>query len=72
MVKISKMEKEKIIDISNDVENKSNKDLIDALGELYKEYGKTKDLIIDLTRHLDSIEDLYNKVNTEIGKRKIK
>ena len=66
------MEKEKIIDISNDVENKSNKDLIDALGELYKEYGKTKDLIIDLTRHLDSIEDLYNKVNTEIGKRKIK
>jgi hypothetical protein len=66
------MEKERIIEIATDVENKPNKDLITALGELYTEYGKTKDLIIDLTRHLDIVEDLYNKVNTEIGKRKLK
>lgn len=65
------MEKERIIEIATDVENKPNKDLITTLSELYTEYGKTKDLIIDLTRHLDTVEDLYNKVNIEIGKRKI-
>lgn len=65
------MEKNKIIEIATDVKNKSNKDLITALGELYTEHGKTKDLIIDLTRHLESIEELYDKVNNEIGKRKI-
>jgi hypothetical protein len=65
------MEKERIIEIAADVENKPNKDLITTLSELYIEYGKTKDLIIDLTRHLDTVEDLYNKVNIEIGKRKI-
>ena len=63
------MEKERIIEIATDVENKPNKDLITTLSELYTEYGKTKDLIIDLTRH--TVEDLYNKVNIEIGKRKI-
>lgn len=66
------MEKTKILDIANDVENKSNKDLVIVLDELHTEYEKTKDLIISLTRHLDSVEILYNKVNDEIGKRNIK
>jgi len=65
------MEKNKIIEIATDVKNKSNKDLTSALGELYSEHEKTKNLIIDLTRHLESIEELYDKVNNEIGKRKI-
>jgi hypothetical protein len=66
------MEKSKLIEIANDVENKPNKELIIALSELYDEHLKTKDLIIDLTRHLDIVEDLYNKVNKEVGKRNIK
>ena len=61
--------KEKIIEIAKDVENKSNKDLTTALEELYVEHGKTKDLIINLTRHLESVEDLYGKVNNELEKR---
>jgi hypothetical protein len=72
MVKISNMEKNKILNIANDVENKPNKDLISALNELHLEYEKTKELIISLTRHLDSVEILYNKVNEEIGKRNTK
>jgi len=72
MVKTSSMEKNKILDIANDVENKSNKDLTVVLNELHTEYEKTKELIINLTRHLDSVEILYNKVNEEIGKRNIK
>jgi hypothetical protein len=66
------MEKNKILDIANDVENKSNKDLVVVINELHTEYEKTKELIINLTRHLDSVEILYNKVNEEIGKRNIK
>jgi Na+/phosphate symporter len=63
------MEKEKIIEIINDVENKSNKDLFITVNELYEEFEKTKQLIVDLTRHMESISELYNNVNTEIGKR---
>jgi len=59
----------KILDISNNVKDKSNKDLFFALNELTDEFEKTKKLIIDLTRHLDDIEEMYNKVNEEIGKR---
>ena len=39
------------------------------VNELYTEHEKTKNLIIDLTRHLESIEILYNDVNNEIEKR---
>ena len=63
------MEKEKIIDIINDVENKSNKDLFITVNELYEEFEKTKQLIVDLTRHMESIEQSYNRVNKEIEKR---
>ena len=63
------MEKEKIIEIINDVENKSNKYLFITVNELYEEFEKTKQLIVDLTRHMESIEQSYNRVNKEIEKR---
>jgi hypothetical protein len=63
------MEKENLIEIAKDPQNKSNKDLFTAVNELYGEHEKTKNLIIDLTRHLESIEILYNNVNNEIEKR---
>lgn len=63
------MEIEKILDIVNEAENKSNKDLSLVTNELHVEFYKTKELIIDLTRHLDSIEELYNKANKELEKR---
>lgn len=66
------MEKEKLIDIATDVKNKSNGDLFLVEKELYDEFEKTKSLIIDLTRHMESISELYNNVNTEIGKRQTK
>jgi uncharacterized membrane protein YgaE (UPF0421/DUF939 family) len=66
------MEKNKIIEIATDVKNKSNKDLTKVSEELINEFEKTKKLIIDLTRHLDSVEKLYNDVNSEIQKRTIK
>ena len=63
------MENEKLIEIAKDPKNKSNKDLFIVVNELYAEHEKTKNLIIDLTRHLESIEILYNDVNNEIEKR---
>lgn len=66
------MDKEKLIDIATDVKNKSNSDLFLAEKELFDEFEKTKTLIINLTRHMESISDLYNNVNTEIGKRQTK
>lgn len=66
------MDRDKIIEIANDCENKPNKDLISARNVLIEEFEKTKQLIIDLTRHLDAVEGLYNKVNDEIKKRNLK
>lgn len=59
----------KIIEISKDAENKSNKDLYSALEILSNEFEKTKILIVDLTRHLETVEAMYNNINKEIGKR---
>lgn len=63
------MEKEKLIEIAKDPKNKSNKDLFVVVNDLYTEFENTKKLIIDLTRHLEVVENLYNDVNNEIEKR---
>lgn len=63
------MESEKLIEIATDVENKSNKDLHIVAHELLEEFEKTKELIVDLTHHLDGVESLYNKINKELEKR---
>ena len=62
------MEKDKLIEIVTDVQNKSNKDLFSALTLLNDEFEKTKSLIVDLTRHLDLVEEHYNLMNKEIEK----
>jgi hypothetical protein len=63
------MEKEKLIKIIENVVDTPNKDLAEAANDLFEEFNKTKETIIDLTRHLDSIENSYNKVNNELKNR---
>jgi hypothetical protein len=63
------MDKNRIIEIANDPENSSNKSLTESRDFLIEEFEKTKVLIIDLTRHLESIEILYDKINKELDKR---
>jgi hypothetical protein len=63
------MKKEKIIDIIQNVENSSNKDLFSCLDALNEEYENTKSIIIELTTHMDKLESLYETVNKEIQKR---
>lgn len=63
------MDKDKIIEIAKNPQDKSNKDLIESRDILYVEFQKTKQLIVDLTRHLDSISESYEAINKEIGQR---
>ena len=63
------MDKDKIIEIVHNVKDKSNKDLIESRNVLADEYEKTKTLIVDLTRHLEIVEEYYNTVNNEVGNR---
>ena len=63
------MEREKIIIIGQNPEDKPNKDLIECRDILFEEFTKTKDLIIELTRHLDLVAEYYENINKEIGKR---
>lgn len=63
------MEKEKILEVLNDLENKSNKDLFGVSDFLYEEFNNTKELLISLSRHLETVEEMYNKITDEIEKR---
>ena len=63
------MDKEKIKEITNDVSIVRNADLYEARDILLKEFETSKQLILDLTHHIDAIEIMYNKINEEIGKR---
>lgn len=63
------MDKDKIIEIVKNVSDKPNKDLLEARTTLLDEFTKTKELIIDLTRHLEIVEEYYETINKEIGKR---
>jgi hypothetical protein len=63
------MEKDKLLDIINNIENSSNKDLFSAIELLNEEFENTKQLIIEMTKHLDTVEEYYNKINNEIEKR---
>lgn len=52
-----------------DYKNSSNKDLEFALDFIAKDFYKTRDLIVKLTKHLDSSENSYNKLKEEYKKR---
>lgn len=65
------MDVKKIIEIVSDVENKPNKDLLGAEVILFEEFEKTKSLIIELTEHLEKIEESYLTISKEIQKRNI-
>jgi hypothetical protein len=63
------MEPTQVLDILSDYKNRSNKQLIDVMDFLQLDFEKTKDLIVKLTKHLDTTEESYNKVFEEYKKR---
>lgn len=63
------MDVKELNEIIKDYQNKQNKDLVKALEVLKEDFEKTKNAIINLTYHLDTVEDLYNKLADELEKR---
>lgn len=70
MENIIKMgDREKVSETLKDIKNSSNNDLKFALEFLNSDYDRTKEAIIQLTKHLDGIEIIYNKVLKEYENR---
>jgi len=63
------MDLKKVLEVSNEPSVKSNKDLEKGLEFLNDEFEKTKYSIVELTKHLDKIEQLYNNINDEMLNR---
>ena len=63
------MDKVKLKEVVENVKDKPNKALMKSRELLITEFTKTKELIIDLTKHLDVVEEYYDVINKEIGKR---
>ena len=67
---MNKKEKvEKVLSIVNDFKSQSNKDLIFAMDFIQDDFEKTKETLINLTHHLDKLEDTYNLVLKEYENR---
>ena len=52
-----------------DYKDLPNKDLEFALENLSSDFNQTKELLIKLTHHLDSLENNYNNILEEYKKR---
>jgi hypothetical protein len=63
------MEPNEIKEVVENAKDKSNKVLIECRDELSIEFEKTKELIIQLTRHMDAVQESYEVINEELGKR---
>jgi uncharacterized membrane protein YgaE (UPF0421/DUF939 family) len=63
------MEEERIKNIISNFKSKSNNELKEVLTELSKDFEETKGLLIKLSHHLDSTENLYNSILKEYKKR---
>tara|TARA_R110000803_G_scaffold48837_2_gene101473 strand:- start:32930 stop:33127 length:198 start_codon:yes stop_codon:yes gene_type:complete len=59
-----------ILEIAENASKRSNKDLIEAATILSKEFEDTKSLMVQLSHHLDNVENSYYQISEEIKGRK--
>ena len=69
MIQIDNLSIEKFQTVIADLENSSNKEIVQALDFLKNDFEETKTMLMDLSNHLDNIENLYNSVLKEYVKR---
>jgi hypothetical protein len=48
---------------------KPTKEIVDVMFTLKEEFNKTKDLLINLTLHIEDIEKKFNLLDNELKKR---
>jgi len=65
MIQSNKLSFEEMNEIVSDMKNRDNFDLTKVMDFLSEDFEETKNLIIELTVHLDNIETLYDKVLKE-------
>lgn len=65
------MDKDKFVNVIENIEHKSNKDLFETEEFLFKQHEELKSFIVDLTVKLEKIEELHSQVMNEIEKRKL-
>ena len=69
MIKSDKINYEQVTEIISDIQNRGNKDFVQVMDYLGEDFEETKNLIVELTKHLDNIENLYNSVLKEYKRR---
>ena len=69
MIDLGKIDIEKVGQIISEIDTRPNSDLTRVMDFLQKDFDETKDLIIELTKHLDNIERMYDLVHNEFKKR---
>lgn len=69
MIDLGKIDIDKVGEIISQIDNRPNSDLTKVMDFLQKDFDETKDLIIELTKHLDNIERMYDLVHNEFKKR---
>ena len=61
--------RETINNVIKNLNESSNKEILYSLEYLSEDFEQTKNTIVKLTYHLDSTEQLYNKILKEYEKR---
>jgi len=62
-------EREKINNIVNNLNDSSNSEIVYALDYLNVDFEQTKDAIVRMTKHLDTVEVVYDKLLKELENR---
>ena len=62
-------ERDKINNIVNNLNDSSNSEIVYALDYLNVDFEQTKDAIVRMTKHLDTVELVYNKLLKELKNR---
>jgi len=69
MINLGKINIEQVTEIISEIDSRPNSDLTKVMDFLRDDFDETKDMIIDLTKHLDNIEKMYDLVHNEYKKR---
>jgi predicted RND superfamily exporter protein len=69
MIKSSKIDVEKLNTIITEIKSSDNQELVQAMDFLTEDFEETKQMIVNLSIHLDNVENLYNKILVEYNSR---
>ena len=69
MINLGKINVEQVTQIIQEIDSRPNSDLTKVMDFLREDFDDTKDSVINLTKHMDNIERMYDLVHNEYKKR---